>query len=231
MRSNSGVEGNHYLIEQFHTCFQEHRSEKRAQSMEAYMRNQFNFYGVPAPQRKAIAAMLIDRFTWNDPEDFIRFFDLCWQQKQREFKYLALDLSRRFIKRLDKASVPFFEKKIGQDSWWDTVDGIAPQIIGALLKDSKSLQKEYGCKWIESENFWYQRSAIILQLFYKEKTQFDLMAHCILRRADSKEFFVQKAVGWALRQFAKSEPEVVYQFLQANKIAPLSIREAIKSLK
>ncbi len=218
------------LIETFLDAFDKNANPQRARQMEAYMRNQFSFYGIPAPLRKQIIRTHVPYYFWDFQEQFLDFIHQCWLQDHREFKYLGLDLSRRFVKKLDVHALPFFEQKIGESSWWDTVDGIAPNILGYIVKSSPETMISYCQNWIENDNFWYQRSAIILQLTYREKTNTELLAECIKRRAGSKEFFIQKAIGWALRQYAKTNPDWVRRFISKNKIAPLSIREAMKSL-
>ncbi|MBK8955380.1 MAG: DNA alkylation repair protein [Saprospiraceae bacterium] len=196
--------------------------------MIAYMRNQFNFYGVSSTDRKLSIQLVAPKFLWTGVGEFLEFIECCWTEGHREFKYLALDLSRKHVRKLDASCVPFYEKLIEVESWWDTVDGIAPQIIGRLVQHDPAMIRSLSEKWIEHENFWYQRSALILQLFYKAQTDFKLLSYCINRRKESKEFFIQKAAGWALRQYSKTNPEQVKLFLAENKIPSLSYREGMK---
>ncbi|MBK9107762.1 MAG: DNA alkylation repair protein [Saprospiraceae bacterium] len=219
---------NNACLEEFRKCFKALRNSSKAIGMKAYMRNQFDFCGVQAQDRRHAVKAIVTHFEWDDQNDFIEFIRLCWQQDQREYKYLALDLSRRFIHKLDTKCIPFFEQLIITDSWWDTVDGIAPQIIGRLIQNDKARIQEQASKWIQDDNIWNQRSALILQLFYKEKTDFELLTDCILRTSKSKEFFIEKAAGWALRQYSKTNPERVKIFLAENKIPSLSFREGMK---
>lgn len=222
------LEINIQYLSKFKKCFQSLGSPSKAIGMKAYMRNQFDFYGVQANDRRNAVKEIVSHFFWKDQKDFIEFIQLCWQQDQREFKYLALDLSRRFIRKLDMKCIPFYEQLIVTDSWWDTVDGIAPQIIGRLIQNDKARIKAQAYKWIEDENIWNKRSALILQLFYKENTDFELLTDCILRTSKSREFFIEKAAGWALRQYSKTNPEQVKIFITENKIPSLSVREGMK---
>jgi 3-methyladenine DNA glycosylase AlkD len=197
--------------------------------MKKYMRDQFEYFGIPSPRRKEIVKEVFGRYKPGKKSEFIDFIETCWAQPQREYKYAAMDVSIRQLKRMDSTFIPFYEKLIANDSWWDTVDGLAPQIIGSLIKKNIGLRSEYCLKWIESDNFWYQRSAIILQLMFRNQTDFELLKKLILRRADSKEFFVRKASGWALRQYSKFEPEAVHQFILQNKnLSGLTVREGMK---
>lgn len=216
------------LIKELRHAFEAHADSNRAQGMKAYMRNQFDYSGIPSPTRKEILKPFIRNYSWKGEEDFIDLLRFLWTLPQREFKYIALDFSFRFEKKLNPTSIPFFESLIAKESWWDTVDGIAPHVIGNIVKRNINLREQLCDKWINSENFWYQRSAIILQLKFRSQTDFDLLKALILRRADSKEFFVQKASGWALRQYSRINPNAVKQFIDENKIPSLAAREGMR---
>ncbi|MDQ3143095.1 MAG: DNA alkylation repair protein [Bacteroidota bacterium] len=194
------------------------------------MRNQFPYYGIPSPLRKTIAKKLIQTTKPFDKNELIYLVTQCWAEPEREMVYIALDYSFKFQKKLDEGDIPFYDHLIENKSWWDTVDGLAPHIIGLIAIKNPVLTQNVAWKFISSNNFWYQRSALILQLFYKEKTNFDLMGALILERCSSKEFFVQKAMGWALRQYSKTNPEAVTNFIETHKkrLPPLAIREGNK---
>ena len=141
-------------------------------------------------------------------------------------------LCQKFAKSFG-SSFPPAQKLIVTKSWWDSVDYLAPRLIGKNLINQPDEAINYSKKWIESENIWLQRTAIIFQLHYREKTNSDLLFSSVLRRADSKEFFVQKASGWALRQYSKTAPEVVMDFTLKNQniLSALTCREGLKWLK
>ena len=120
---------------------------------------------------------------------------------------------------------------IVKKSWWDTIDVLSPRIIGDMFSRNNGLVDLFADQWIEDENIWLQRSAILYQLYHKDKTDEERLFRYIVRRADSKEFFVQKAIGWALRQYAKTRPESVRDFVASHNLKPLSKREALKHLK
>ncbi len=214
---------------QFQSAFESNANPQLAIQMKKYMRDQFEYYGIPSPKRKEIIKGVLGSYKPEKKIEFIDFIETCWSQPQREYKYAAMDISVRQLKRMDTSFIAFFEKLIAKDSWWDTVDGLAPQIIGTLIKKNLKLRDQYCLKWIESDNFWYQRSAIIIQLMFRSQTDFDLLKKLILRRADSKEFFVRKAAGWALRQYSKIDPDAVEKFIiENNQLSRLTTKEGMK---
>lgn len=212
--------------------FESSANPQLALQMKKYMRDQFEYIGIPSPLRKEIVKNVLGSYKPEKKSEFIGFVESCWAQPQREYKYAAMDFSFRQLKRMDSSFIPFYEKLIAIESWWDTVDGLTPQIIGSLIKKNIGLRSEYSMKWIESENIWYQRSAIILQLMFRNQTDFELLKKLILRRADSKEFFVRKAAGWALRQYSKMQPDAVEKFISENKnLSGLTVREGMKIIR
>ncbi|MEP7196592.1 MAG: DNA alkylation repair protein [Saprospiraceae bacterium] len=216
------------LFTKFQKEFQLNGSPERAKSMSAYMRNQFDYFGISSPKRKELQKKLFPSklaFTSSDIEEFVL---QCWDQDQREWKYLAMDFSRKYLKKGQLELLDLFERLITDQSWWDTVDCITPNIIAKILKPYPQKLKEKQLSWIESDNIWLQRSAIIIQLMFKEDTDFTLLKDLILRRAGSKEFFIQKASGWSLRQYSKTNPGAVVDFINSNTLAPLTKREGLR---
>ncbi|MCC6816321.1 MAG: DNA alkylation repair protein [Saprospiraceae bacterium] len=209
----------------------ENRDDVRAEGMAAYMRNQFVYYGISSPQRKEICKKYFTAKLIDDQKSIQEFVELCWSQDEREWKYIALDFSLKYLQSSMLDLIPYYEKLVTDQPWWDTVDSIAPNMLGRLLKDDSNLRRLKQREWIDSDNFWIQRTAIILQLMYKKETDFDILKELILRRANSKEFFVQKAIGWSLRQYSKINPKAVIHFVDRNTLAPLSRREALKLIK
>jgi len=198
-----------------------------APPMQAYMRNLFPFLGIKKPLRNEI----FTRWLKQNP---IKTHAALWQQAatlwalpEREFHYVALELLVKYKKMLVASDLPQLERMVLENSWWDSVDIIAPKLIGSLLQKDTDLKKNV-LRWLESGNIWLQRSAIIYQLHYKEQTDPLMLFDCIGELASSKEFFIQKAIGWALRQYARNNPLAVQQFVEQNQLAPLSKREALK---
>ena len=209
------------------------RNEETAEQMSKYMRNKFDFIGLKKPQRQSCC-----REFWSDREvpqgeDLIELVSELWKSPFREVHYHALDLMYSQIKQADINWINLWEGMILTNSWWDSVDYLAPRLIGNVFLREPEQAVIYSKKWIESDNFWLQRTAIIFQLHYKDKTDEDILFNSVLLRADSKEFFVQKGSGWALRQYSKTAGEVVKCFIgeNENKLSKLTCREGLKWLK
>lgn len=196
------------------------------------MRNQFPFFGIDAPSRRRLLREV--QVNLGVPEPALDFADLCWTDCEREMQYAACDVlvQLKVLRSLTPEDVPHLERLVVQKSWWDTVDVLAPTVIGAILRPFPELVRMNALRMIESDNIWLQRSAILLQLKYRERTDFDLLSQCILRRASSTEFFVRKAAGWALRQYAYLQPEGVRDFVHRYEevLSSLTIREALKNI-
>jgi len=210
--------------------FELHQNANQATQMSAYMKGKFAFFGIQTPLRKALVRQTIHEFGLPSMDILPHFFHHCFEQEEREFQYVVNDLGRKLLKKMPTAFLPHFEALIAQRPWWDTIDFLAPKLAGGLLKPYPKKVAETAGKWIESESFWYQRAAILLQLDYKEQTNSELLFRCIQRRAASSEFFVQKASGWALRQYSKVAPREVLQFMDRHPLPPLTVREGMKWL-
>ncbi|NLP52248.1 DNA alkylation repair protein [Bacillus sp. RO1] len=205
-------------------------NKRNREPMENYMRNHFSFLGIKSPERKE----LLKRFfvEYGKPErDWIQpLVTFLYTQPEREFHYAALAMIDVHIKKLDAEWLPFLEELISTNSWWDTVDHIAPHHVGAILLREKASIIEYPDRWIVSDNFWLQRSAILFQLKYKEKTDAQKLFTYIEATKGAKEFFIQKAIGWALREYSKTAPDEVLMFIKCTNLAPLSRREGLKHM-
>ncbi len=210
--------------------FEANRHAGNAAHMSAYMKGQFAFFGIKTPLRKELVRQTIQELGLPPVEALPDLFFHCFEQEEREFQYVVQDLGRRWLKKMPIAFLAHFEHLIARKSWWDTVDFLAPKLAGGLLKPHPQRLAETAGKWIESENFWYQRAAILLQLDYKEQTHAELLFRCIQRRIGSSEFFVQKASGWALRQYSKVAPQDVARFIDQQPLPPLVAREGMKWL-
>jgi len=210
--------------------FEAHRNDKKAKAMAAYLRNQFDFYGIQSPLRRSLQKEIFTQQGKPLGDELKAIVQLCWADKHRELQHFAMDLMLKSIKELDDSFIPFIEKLILQKSWWDTVDWLAPTGIGMILKRYPHLIQPLTSRWIEDDNIWLQRSAILFQLKYKSETNVELMSQYILRRADSKEFFVQKAAGWMLRQYSREDADFVRQFIANNELPSLTKREGLKWL-
>ena len=189
---------------------------------EAYMLHQFPFLGVRSPLLKRAVKTYISA-------DWRKEIPLLWNEPEREYQYAALQLALHHKKEWVPADLQLFETLICSKSWWDTVDTIAPHLAGALFLRHPELLVNAD-RWLKSDHLWLRRSAIIFQLRYKEKTDANRLFESCARLGGEKEFFIRKAIGWALREYGKTEPERVKKFLATASLSPLSIREARKHL-
>ena len=201
----------------------------RAEQQRAYMKHQFEYCGLGAPQWMAMAKEIFATHGMYTGKQLEQFIKLCFDQEYREIQYLSLEMMQRMLLEQNKTWIRVLERCITTHSWWDTVDWLA-KLVGMHFKRFPELQHEYAFKWIASDNMWLQRVAIIHQLLYRENTDEKLMYEMIRQVADSKEFFLRKASGWALRQYAKTNPTSVEKFLAKTNLSNLSVREARKQL-
>ncbi|MEM7274371.1 MAG: DNA alkylation repair protein [Actinomycetota bacterium] len=203
----------------------------RVEPMTAYMRNQFDFLGVPSPAARLASKPFLAAGRDADAAALIDFVDRCWEQPEREFQYVACMMLRKWIRHLGPANLTDLERYIVTRSWWDTVDSLAAWSVGPLVRANPSLV-EVMDRWIDDENIWLARTAILHQLSYKADTDADRLFAYAERRAEDTEFFIRKAIGWALRQYARQQPDEVRSFVAANqdRLSGLTRREALKHL-
>ncbi|MBC1464053.1 DNA alkylation repair protein [Listeria welshimeri] len=208
--------------------FRANRSLEEAGPMEAYMKNQFTFLGIKAGKRKKLLAGFIKEN--GAPTDLLDYVIVLFKEEEREFQHVAIDLLSRYGKEQPREAIQVYEKLIVTKSWWDTVDGLAGTIISNHFKLYPDLIPTYNEAWINGENIWLARTAILFQLKYKDQTDTELLFSNCEKWLSSKEFFIQKAIGWALRQYAKVDSEAVRIFVNTHPLAPLSRREALKHI-
>lgn len=211
--------------------FEAHRNREKAEPMERYMKNHFPFLGIQTPERKQLFREVLQSTEAPKAVDLPIIVRELWALPEREFQMLALTLLDKYRKHLDETYIPLLEELITTKSWWDSVDMLASHFIGLILKAHPHLIETYMQKWMASNNMWLQRTCLLFQLKYKEKTDTKLLFSLIEQLSHSKEFFIQKAIGWALREYAKTNPQAVWEFVQTHELAPLSKREATKHIK
>ena len=204
---------------------------KLAIPMENYMKNNFSFLGIKTAQRRAIFK---SNYEQNKAEIKSNFRALAWelfQMKEREFHQTAIDLSvKEFKKNFVFEDIQLIEKLIITNSWWDSVDKIAKYILGGYLLQFPSETLKVIERFSNSENMWLNRSAILFQLSYKEKTDFEILKSECEKHKDSNEFFIQKAIVWALRDYSRFNPKGVEAYVNSTNLKPLSRREALRLL-
>ncbi|MDO8366558.1 MAG: DNA alkylation repair protein [Saprospiraceae bacterium] len=207
--------------------FRTHGNPVTAQGQMAYMRNQFEFFGLKMPQWMALTKVIHGQYGIPEGEDLKNLVRLCFEDEHREMHYFGLETLQKALKKQPSECIEFLEELMLARSWWDTVDWIN-KLAGLHFQRFPELIKPVTERWMASGNFWLQRVCLIFQLTYKEKTDAALLFDYVERLAGSKEFFLQKGAGWALRQYAKTDPEAVVAFVEKTRLAPLTKREALK---
>lgn len=211
----------------FHT----HGKPDVAEGQMAYMRHQFEYFGLKMPAWTALTKEIIKEQGIPDGQDLQELVRVCFQDEHREMQYFALECVQKMQKKQPPEFIDFLEELICSKSWWDTVDWIASKLVGVHFRSHPELIRPVTERWMASGHLWLQRVCLIFQLMYKEKTDAGLLFEYIRQVAGSKEFFLQKGAGWALRQYSKTNPEAVRQFLAETAVAPLTRREGAKYLK
>lgn len=213
--------------------FAKHEDKLLAAPMETYMKNRFKFFGIRATERRDLCKELLKELKTLDKEETIQLSKALWMEPQRELHYFAQELLFQNIKKkLEKPDIQNLEWFVVNQSWWDTVDFIAPKIMGAYFLKFPEERKTKVEKWIQSENIWLIRSAILFQLKYKEKIDLPFAFEVILKTCHTKEFFINKAIGWLLRENSRSYPKQITAFVHSNEklLSNLSKKEALRLL-
>jgi 3-methyladenine DNA glycosylase AlkD len=211
--------------------FEKNTDPSQAAPMKKYMRDQFEYLGIKTPQSAALQKEFYAEHGLPDVNDLDEILRDLWSRPQREFQYVGLGLLDKSEKRLPAKFIKTIEYLIVTKSWWDTVDAIASHAIGTHFHRFPDVQEKYLPKWRAAKNLWLRRTTILFQLNYKKETDFELLCDIIRENLDSKEFFINKAIGWALRQYARVAPNTVSKFVKSTPLHPLSGREAMKHLE
>jgi 3-methyladenine DNA glycosylase AlkD len=205
---------------------------RKAREMAAYMKTSMPFYGVQKPGRAAILRKIKRFYAPSSRAEYERGVRALWKRRHREEKYLAVSVARLDDEHVTIDSVPLYEQMIREGAWWDFVDEIASKLVGRVLFKQRREAAPIMDRWIRDEDMWIRRSALLCQLDHKEQTDHRrLFRYCRLLSGE-REFFIEKAIGWALRQYSYSAPDRVAAFLDKNraKLAPLSFREGARVL-
>ena len=207
----------------------QHKNEEQAQKMSKYMLNKFEYIGIKTPERREIFKNFFKEYKNEEKIDW-EFVNKCWENKYREFQYIAADYLKNMKDKLTIDDIPNLKQLILKKSWWDTIDNLDMTIGALALKDSNV--NKILLEWSLDENIWLRRIAIDHQLLRKEKTNAELLEKILKNNLGQAEFFINKAIGWALRDYSKTNPERVKNFIEENKekMAKLSIKEASKYL-
>jgi 3-methyladenine DNA glycosylase AlkD len=219
------------LLDRLTGGFEAARDEVRAPAMAAYMRDQFPFLGLSASTRRALARTALTGLPKPTEPELAEIARGCWARDEREFQQFACDYLTTHLGVPGPDFLRVAEDLITTKSWWDTVDPLATRFVGGLVRRHPTLTARMD-DWSESDNLWLIRTAILHQLHYGAETDTTrLFAYCT-RQAAHQDFFIRKAIGWALRHYARTDPGAVRAYLsdQATRLSPLSLREATKHL-
>ena len=219
------------FISDLKSTYFENSNPEFASQMKAYMKDNFEFYGIKTDLRRSLMKPLVEKHRL-EIRDTIRTlaFDL-YDLPQREMHHCATELfEKQLRKSYKKEDIDLVEKLIATNSWWDSVDFISKQILGKYLQTFPEERLPVIQKFSSSDDMWLQRSSIIFQLGYKKNTDKDLLFKQCLIHKESEEFFIQKAIGWALREYGRYNPKDVLEFATSSDLKPLSKREAIRKL-
>lgn len=220
------------LVEELRERFQVLENQNQAVKMAAYMKNIAPFFGVSSIPRK----MIYNKWKETLPKDlsFEKRWELVfllWEQEEREFQYVAVDWLNSWNKKLiQKNDLKNLQLIIQSKSWWDTVDLLASNFLSSFIIKFPDLTIEMIENWSDTTDFWLHRSTLIFQLKYKQKTDLDLLSQQINRFKSNNEFFVQKAIGWSLREVSKWNPKWVKNEVEKQQLIGLAKREASKYL-
>lgn len=203
----------------------------KAPKMIAYMKDQFPFLGITSPERKALQKPLLTCARSATADEVLDVAGQCWDADEREFQYVGSELLRARAKTLRATDLDRLHNFIVTKSWWDTVDALAAHPVGTVVKANPELTAVMD-QWIDDPNMWVARTAILHQLRYKTDLDEDRLFGYAIKRAGDTEFFIRKALGWALRDYARVAPDAVRGFVAAHEdeLSGLTKREATKHL-
>jgi 3-methyladenine DNA glycosylase AlkD len=208
------------------------RQPERAVKVEAYMKNISPFFGMETQVRRSIQqAYLQALLTITNRQERWDIIRELYTREEREFHYVAIDWLNNWPKKyFTPADIDEFRWLITQHSWWDSVDTIASNVLGKWARLFPEQTEHWVAQWMDSDSFWLQRSCLLFQLKYRKETDAQLLEALIQTLKPNKEFFIQKAIGWSLRELSKHKPEVVLAILERQELKGLALREARKYL-
>lgn len=219
------------LLERLTATYAAAADPERALSLRAYMKDIAPFLGLTTPDRRALSRTVLAGTPRPDEADCTAVALRCWRLPEREYHYFAVDYLRHHVTRLSSGFLPVARHLVSTVPWWDTVDLLACHVVGGLVAANPKLRADMDA-WIEDDDLWIARTALLHQLRYKDTTDTErLFAYCV-RQSGHPDFFIRKAIGWCLREYAKTDPEAVRDFVarERGRLSPLSVREALKNI-
>ncbi len=218
-------------IQTLETEFSKNAHPEIASGQKAYMKNHFEFFGLTFPVRREIQRTFLIKKYLPPKKDANKIIEILWKKPEREYQYFAQEFAEKYVRELEPEDIALFEYMICHKSWWDTVDFIAVKLVGTYFKKYPEQIETYVEKWLASENIWLQRTALLFQLKYKTALDHKLLSQIIRKLLGTNEFFINKAIGWVLREYAKTNPNWVVDFVRQTALSKLSEREALKHIK
>jgi 3-methyladenine DNA glycosylase AlkD len=203
----------------------------RAASAAAYMRDQFTFLGLSMPQLARLDRAVVGGLARPTETDLAAVARACWARPEREYQYFACAYLRRHVAVGSPDLLPTLRVLITTKSWWDTVDSLAASTVGPLVAAHPVLVSTMD-EWAVDDDIWLVRTAILHQLRFRQRTDANRLLRYCAQQASHRDFFVRKAIGWALREYSRTDPAGVRSFVEEHRteLAPLSVREALKHL-
>ena len=216
-----------YLI----NAFEELADSEKSAQFQRYLKTQQPMFGVNAGPRIEELERALKLHPVNDIEDYCDFVALLWRQPHRELQYCAIDTALKYKKFHTMEAWPLFEQLALSAKWWDLTDGIAVNLVGSLLLKNRSLQTILDT-WMYDQDLWIRRTSLLAHLKHKKQTDTSNLERTILTLTVDKQFFLQKAIGWSLREYSKTNPSWVLTFLDehSDKLSNLALREGTKFL-
>ncbi|BDD12210.1 hypothetical protein FUAX_46420 (plasmid) [Fulvitalea axinellae] len=201
---------------------------ERAEGQKSYMKNRFEFFGLASTERREIQKPFLQKTALPSKGDAYAYIKELWQKDQRELQYFAQELAFRYRSQISLDDIKLYEYMITEKSWWDSVDFIASNLVGNYFRKYPDERERLVQRWLDSGNIWLQRSALLFQLKYKSDLDTELLTATIEILLAGNEFFINKAIGWILREYGKTNPQWVLDFADKHKLSPLSRREALR---
>jgi 3-methyladenine DNA glycosylase AlkD len=226
----------HPLILEVRDALEEAADPQKAPQMQAYMKSAMPYRGVSGPEQKVIWTMVFTAHPLSSRAEWQQVALTLWRDAAfREERYAAIALTalKGYAPYRTMASVPMFQEMIVTGAWWDFVDAIAGRQLGDILRKDAIRMSSLMRRWARGRNMWKRRAAILCQLRFKRETDLRLLYDCIEPNLQDREFFIRKAIGWALRQYAWTDPHEVKSYVNANRarLSGLSLREALKNVE
>jgi 3-methyladenine DNA glycosylase AlkD len=209
---------------------------KKAPVMQAYMKSVMPYHGVPTPALRKLCRQAFADVSFSSASAWRAMVLELWRGAQfREERYAALELAgdKRATRFQTPAVVSLYEELVVTGAWWDYVDHIASHLVGGILRTHPVPMRRKMLLWSKSKNLWKRRVSILCQLGFKGQTDIELLYSCIEPSLGSREFFLRKAIGWALRQYAWTDAGEIKRYVRVNRtrLSALSCREALKNLR